>query len=502
MNIIDKAVAYINPQAAITRAEARRKLQILNDYDVLKQSRQRSFGRSISTPDELSARSHLPLSQMARHLVQNYDLAFSVLDTMVNNVIGPKGIQVEPMPLKKDGSIDTDVANQIKAHLHNYNRCADIHFNQKPEMQRLIFRAMLLDGEVFVHTIKGKVNGMEYRNDLYFTQELILSQYCPDFTDDRLGILSGIKRNSFGQVVSYGFTKARNAKSFTQDIEFKSSKDILHVKLANDIGQIRGTTIFAPVFARMQDLKDYENAEQLAAKMAACMVASIVKNAPDGFNADSLDDPKLMKKLADRKYNFTPGQVWELEPGEDINVIESSRPSPQGVPYIKQMGKAIAAGTGSSYSTFSRNYDGNYSAQRQELLDVWVNYSVLQNRYIESHAQPTHISLISHLYDTKKIIINKDTDLNMLDNAAYIAQVMPWIDPAKEINACETALRMRVASRTGVIMARGDSPDDINNQILNDQEFTRNLDPLDLPTSTKKDGSYDPEGLKLQQRDE
>lgn len=474
MNTVDKIVSFFSPEAGLKRVQARKQLKITNDYEALRPSKFRKIGRSLGDADALSARSQLSLMQMSRHLDENSDLVVSVIESLVNNVVGEKGIQIEPMPLKKDGSVDADLAKQIKSCLHKYNRCADIHFNQMPETQRLVARSLFRDGEIFVQNLKNKVPGLIYKNDLLFVQELIESQHVPNYGDERNNVVCGIQRNQFGQVIAYGFDAARNQSGVSSfiNVEFKPAKDILHVKLARRVGQLRGIPILASVMTRIQDLNDYENAEQVAAKMAACMVAVIKKETPDGFDPESLKDPDYVKALDERTFTMKEGQVWDqLRPGESVEILQSNRPNPLGVPFRNQMVKAIAAGTCTSYSTISRNYDGNYSAQRQELIDQWQNYKVFQNILASQYLQPTYIDFVEHLLATNQIKVGPQTDKNMIDNATYIAPVMPWIDPAKETRAYGDAIALKIVPREDVIRRSGGIPDEVNAKILKDIEF-------------------------------
>ena len=52
--------------------------------------------------------------------------------------------------------------------------------------------------------------------------------------------------------------------------------------------------------------------------------------------------------------------------GEEIGTIDTNRPNPNLQAYRDGQLRASAAGLGASYSSISRNYNGTYSAQRQE----------------------------------------------------------------------------------------------------------------------------------------
>ena len=56
--------------------------------------------------------------------------------------------------------------------------------------------------------------------------------------------------------------------------------------------------------------------------------------------------------------------------------------------------RAAAAGIGASYSSISKSYDGTFSAQRQELVEQWVNYAVLADEFTGQWVQPVWQTLV------------------------------------------------------------------------------------------------------------
>ena len=45
------------------------------------------------------------IAELARYLERNHDIARGALDRLVQNVVGPQGIAIEPQPRNKDGEI-------------------------------------------------------------------------------------------------------------------------------------------------------------------------------------------------------------------------------------------------------------------------------------------------------------------------------------------------------------------------------------------------------------
>jgi capsid protein len=52
--------------------------------------------------------------------------------------------------------------------------------------------------------------------------------------------------------------------------------------------------------------------------------------------------------------------------------------------------RAVAAGTRGSYSSIARDYNGTYSSQRQELVESFEGYNVLQQWFVGQHSRPVY----------------------------------------------------------------------------------------------------------------
>ena len=78
------------------------------------------------------------------------------------------------------------------------------------------------------------------------------------------------------------------------------------------------------------------------------------------------------------------------------------------------------------------------------------------------------------------IKLNKDSDREFVDNAIYLAPVMPWIDPYKEAVAYRELVKLGAESVSNIIRNRGKNPAEIREQILKERGWTQeNLETVD-----------------------
>lgn len=80
----------------------------------------------------------------------------------------------------------------------------------------------------------------------------------------------------------------------------------------------------------------------------------------------------------------------DLKPGEDIGMVKSDRPNPNLETFRNGQLRAVAAGSRLSFSSTARNYNGTYSAQRQELVESADGYLILQDWFIGAVTRPMY----------------------------------------------------------------------------------------------------------------
>ena len=458
LNLFDRAYAYFAPVASIKRMHAR---SVLSYYEAAKPDRLRKGRRETGSGNDAVLRAGATLRQTARHLEQNYDLALGVLNTLVANVVGPNGIGVEPQPRNADGSINDELAREILELYRNWALNPEVtRQHDWPSTQRLLARSWLRDGEVLTQTLQGNIAGLEHGTRVPFSLEMLEADFVPmdlNTTAPAL-IVQGVQLNAWGAPVGYHVYKAdpQHGGSLLTGMgqtKFVPAARMLHLKNVHRVRQMRGVSVFASVLNRFDDLKDYEESERIAAKIAASMAAFIKKGSPDLYEDDAQAAPRNMK--------FRPGMVFDdLRPGEEIGMIDTNRPNPNLETYRSGQMKAIAAGAGPTFSSIARSYDGTYSAQRQELVEGYVIYSTLANEFIGRIVRPVYEQFIAAAIASGVLRVPRGVKLDTLDDASYMPPAMTWIDPKKEAEALGLMEDRCYVSGPEVIRRRGGNPID------------------------------------------
>ncbi|MCO1336774.1 phage portal protein [Microbulbifer sp. OS29] len=463
MNTLDSVIGFFAPETALRRVQARRALKVVAAYEAARPSRLRKNPADNRSGDLVADGDVETLRGQARHLEQNHDFACGILTTLVNNTIGPRGIDVEFQPKTREGDIHEGLAQQMNdAHQEWARRPECTRQFSWAKSQRLLCNTWLRDGETLLRHLQGTVPGLKHRTPVPYTIECLEPDFLPvGYNDPSQRIVQGIEKSAWGEAKGFWLYDEHPGASLNWRMKRRrhSADHIEHLKFVRRLHQTRGVSIFAAVMNRLTDIKDYEENERVAAKIASAMVGFIQKGSPDTYDAESYDEN------GNRTLAISAGAIYDdLRPGESVGTLQSNRPSGLLTPFLETMHRMAAAGTMASFSSISKNYNGTYSAQRQELVEQWANYETLSLEFCAEIVEPVTRRWVQMGLLADAFKVPSDVDPSTLMHVDFITPVMPWINPAHEASADETLLENVLVSPQQTIRRRGKKPDDVIKQ--------------------------------------
>ncbi|KFN42331.1 hypothetical protein N789_14160 [Arenimonas oryziterrae DSM 21050 = YC6267] len=460
-------IVNIAPNWGVKRMRARHQAKVLAAaYEAAEPGRLRRKSRDYGSGNTAFAQGGTQPRTEARHLDRNHDIVRNGINTLVQNIVGAQGIGIQPQPRGPDGKINEDLVDQIQLIISAWAKRPEVTGQHDwASSQRLITRTWVRDGEMLYQELIGDVPGLVHSSAVPYSLELIEADLLPhDFSDRSRNILQGVERNAWNRPIAYHLYKEHPGdpgSSWTPALKRVSADRIRHVKLVDRIGQVRGVSILASVITRLEDLKDYEESERIAAKIAASMAAVIVKGDPGSYSVEQ--DPRTG---GERNMRFQPGMVFDnLRPGESVSTIDTNRPNPNLQNYRDGQLRAAAGGMCVSFSSFSNNYNGTYTSQRQELVEKFGAYGVLAFELISQSIRPTYERLIATAWASGQLKVPKGYTLEGLVDALYMPPPMPWIQPVHEAMALRAQVRSGFRSAGSVIAERGGRMYDVYEQI-------------------------------------
>ncbi len=461
---MERLIAAVAPRWALKRALARLAIERL--YKAATPSHARVAPTDFRSGDGVMDHARAKLRQWGRHLDENHDLTHSILNTLSYQA---SQITLEPRVRGRGGAPAERVNDALKAMwLRERDRIEASGTMPWCEFASTAARTWLRDGEVFVQHMLGTLT--RYPGRLQYLIQAHEPDLVPfDLVTEVPNIVHGIEVDRFGRPRAYHLYKrhpgdsVRGATVTTETIRIPAEQ-ITHVRLAKRLGQKRGASVLAPAVTRLSDVADYEESERLAAKVASSLCAAITRGA-DFVNTSTAVDASS----GERPMELQAGMIIDgLMPGERIEVLDTKRPNTALPDFRRAMLRAATAGIGVSYSTATHDYDGTYSSQRQELVEVQQSYSMLRAHFVAAFYRPIWERFVRAAVLAG--VVTRGADLETLGDFEAVAPPAPWIDPQKEASADEIAIRSGIESRHGVIRKRGGDPQRVDDERERDRD--------------------------------
>lgn len=485
MDALTHLLSPLFPNWAASRLAAQARLvQAQRYYDAVAASSHRPRRGNNASADAVIDRAKGGLREYARWLDENHDICIGILDDHVTNIIGT-GAGVEPMAVyAADRSDARDLNLQLRQLWGEFWAAPEIT-GEIPgsELERLVCRSWLRDGEVFAQHVTT-ANRAPYASRIPYALEMLEADFIPfDLTDPGNRVVHGVQKDGWNRPIGYYVSKTHPGNLLPGsrfDVIYKPIETMLHLKLVRRLHQTRGVSLFHGVLTRLDDLKDYEESERIAARIAAAFTAYIKKSSDAASPLSSTDG-------STRTFEMTPGLIFDgLLPGEDVGMIDGKRPNPNLEAYRNAMLRAVAAGTGSRFSSIAKNYNGTYSAQRQELVEGTCHYRRMFSYLRDRFYLPVWRRFVDAVRAAGMVQIGRDIDIDSVYKPEIRPPQMPWIDPQKELTALVLAMTNRIKSRQQAIRDTGGDPATVDAQIEADPliEIFPNSNPVaPLPDS-------------------
>ncbi len=477
-NLLDRGFAVFAPRYAARRMFAR---SVLALYEGGRSTKRRRKSRDNSTGERQVVRDAATVRATIRDLERNYDLVDGALSTLVRNIVGPSGISIEPMP--RDGragdtydDIDDDFARDLLNLFREWSASPEVTRTLNwVQAQELACRSWLRDGEMFAQLVEGTGQLIQHASRVPFSLELLEADVVPlDFERESPNIEAGIEKNAWGAPVAFHVYKTHPGKGggfIDGNLKRVPANRMLHVAVRRRLSGLRGISLFAPAIDRLLDIKDYEESERTAARIAARIAAYIKRDKDMPWTAPATQVDADGNEV-ERDFLLEAGAIFtDTMPGESIEMINPNRPNTVLEQFRTAMMRAVSRCISLSYSSLSGDYDGTYSAQRQELVEAYDGYRAMTQTFVARFVQPVWERFVTMAIASGQIKVPAHIRPETLTQAEFRGPKMPWIDPQREANGLEKLFALRVTSRTQAIAERGGRVQDVFEQIRREQRL-------------------------------
>jgi lambda family phage portal protein len=472
-NWLDSVISYFHPTSGLQRDRARLAQQLVGQM-----SRKYDAGSSASrlggwsTPSSGSANSEIGpalhrVRERSRDLVRNNPYAGRAVSTIESNVVGTGIIGQLKAP---DGSMAQKFMKTMGAWKDwcESTDCDSDGLHNLYGLQALAIRTVVESGEaLIIRKWRRKSDG--YDIPVPFQIQVLEGDYIDTARNEPLRsggyILQGIEFDQRGRRVAYWLWDVHPGEVLiSMKAKLLSSRvsvdDVQHLYRVDRPGQVRGIPWGAPCVIRLKDFDDYEDAQLMRQKIAACFSAFV------GDMEMPTDATAAAGKFAEE---LSPGTVEILPPGKTITFPNIPQVSDEG--HASRVLRGIAMGYGVTYESISGDLSNvNFSSGRMGWIEMARNISKWQWLLF----MPRFNTPVAKWFLQAANIQGYATEGVSF---SWTPPKREMIDPTKEIPAKRDEIRSGLTSLSEAIRENGFIPEELFAEIKQDADT---LDKLGL----------------------
>lgn len=243
-------------------------------------------------------------------------------------------------------------------------------------------------------------------------------------------------------------------------------------------GQTRGVPYLAPVIEALKQLSRYTEAE-IAAAVVSGMLAVMVKSpAPVGPLGNIKQGVPGMvvgqqPQTAQGVTRLQSGMILDLKPGEEVQVVQSTRPNTAFDPFVTAVLRHIGAALEIPFEILVKHFTSSYSASRAALLEFWRFVLKERDFLVVSFCQPCWEWAITEAVATG-LLKAPGFFTDPLRRAAWlgcdwVGPGIPHLDPLKEAAAAEAWNKLGTWSLQDISAQQGRDFDRTHRQLVREK---------------------------------
>lgn len=410
------------------------------------------------------------LRARSRELERNNDYAKKFIRMVKTNVIGPNGIIMQSR-VKNDNQQPDKVANaKIEEAWFNWCGKGNCDVTGKysfRDIQNLVMTSMARDGEILVHTLSGYQN-----NPFRFALQLIEADHLDENYNTTLAngnkIKMSVEIDSYGKPMAYHlFENHPGDYSFGQTYGERvrvPANEIIHLFIPQRLSQNRGIPWMHSALTRLNMVGGYEEAELVAARIAAAKGGFYKSGTGEDYVADDIDEGTPIQEVE-------PGHYELLPKGLDFQVFDPQHPTTAFEAFIKAVLRGVASGLDVSYNYLASDLTSvNYSSIRAGLLDERDVWKELQAFMIEHFSQLIFAEWLRMALLTQMVAL-PISKYDKFNSARWQPRGWQWVDPQADVEANVLAVGNLQKTHTEVAAERGRDFEEILEERENEEKM-------------------------------
>jgi len=434
--------------------------------------------------------SHETLRQRAREQSINTSQLKRFYRLLRQNVVGPHGIRLQSYAKLPDGKPDRPARKQVEREWERFCRKGQFDVTGRYSFVTFLWlwiETLARDGEVMVRLVRNWPNRWGFAVQILEADRLDLN--LNTLLDNGNQVRMGVEMDAWERPVAYWLLKDHPGDIYRraeEKYERVPASELIHTFDPWRPHQARGFTWTHAAALDIHHLEEFRQAALTKAEHAAKITGFYEPDAewldpPD----DGTDAPVYEEVEA--------GTAREMPYGYKFKELNHNTPGADYAPFVKDIQRSAAGGLGPSYNRLSNDLEGvNFSSLRSGEIDERDFYKCAQQLLISE--------LLERLGETW-------FDCALLTGALRFApgaierstehwwqpRGWDWVDPLKDSKAASESIGNRTKSRAHYIRLNGDDPDEVFDEIAEEEALLREKGLLPDPKPTTEERPDDAE---------
>ncbi|AWB32371.1 phage portal protein [Orrella marina] len=434
-------------------------------------SRAKNWNPSSAGPNSAATASLPTLRRRSRDAVRNDPWAKTAGNRWVSNVIGT-GIQ--PYSRHPDKAVREMLKQMWADWVPEADADGRLDFYG---LQALAVRSMFNDGETLLRLRPRRPqDGLTVPLQL----QALEGDHLPveDTYSTATGeVVNGVEFDRIGRRVLYHLWSRHpdepGGSTYRQKRPVPADQ-VIHAYPVLRPGQVRGVPELATVLLRLKTLDNFDDAVAFRQEVSNLFAGFIIKPSPtEGGDNPLTDDVPEYDDDDTPIASLEPGSMHELNEGQDVRFA-----SPPGAPenydeFMRQQLMAAFASVGIPYEIAT----GDLRGISDRTLRVLVNefHRLIEQFqwtcFIHQWCRPVWNAWVEML-----VLAGEISPSDYVNNRRHWQRVLwvpegwPYFNPVQDVKAKTDEIRSGLTSRSEVILAKGNDPEDVMAQIAHDTE--------------------------------
>jgi lambda family phage portal protein len=481
LNVVDRVINYVNPQAGLKREQARAQTTVIQKFmntgysegaaSTTKKSMKGWKSWSASPEEDIDLNLFI-LRNRCRDLYMNAPLGRAAIQTTRTNVVG-SGLKLKSRIDFEFLGLTAEEADEWEQNVEREFalwaddvQCDALKINNFWEMQQLAQLTWLQSGDGFALLKQVKPSPfMPYGLRVHIIEADRVS--TPNTFANAIAdgihtiegiapngnrVISGVEIDESGAVVAY-YIVNRYPQSFylfnnNTQLEWTRVEafgnltgrpNILHLMESERPEQRRGVPFLTPVIEPLKQLTRYTEAELMAAVITGMFTVFIKSDGNTNEIPLGSMIPTEQQVTSDPSaYELGNGAINVLQPGESVETANPGRPNTAFDGFVNALSRYIGAALEIPQELLQKSFQSSYSAARAALLEAWKMFKMRRDWISNDFCQPIYNEWLAQAVAMGRIKAPRFFDDPIIrkawSGAEWNGPAAGQLDPVKEAN--------------------------------------------------------------------